>query len=400
MNRNYELLIVKINEFTQKFYLNKLLRGSIYAAALLLALYLLLFVLIYYTHPGTTTKTILFFGYLAACISAISLWIIKPAMAYFKLGKNLSIEQASAIIGNHFFNVKDKLLNTLQLKAMADASPENSQLILAGIDQKITELSPIPFSNAIKFAENKKYIKYFLAPASVILLIALIAPAILKEGTSSFVQYNRQILPRAPFDFQLLSTKLVVAQGDDVPLKLKLSGDEIPQEVYVSDGTNTYKLEKESNTRFNYTFKNLQKTQRITFSAGGFSSVPFVIDVKPRPAVINVTTTLVYPAYLNKKEERIANAGDLLLPEGTRVSWALETKNSDRLTFTLGNKQVALTASNNSFSYSNTIRENSNYTIVPKNNFISSRDSLSHQINVIRDEFPGISVSGSPRLPE
>lgn len=396
MNRNYELLIAKINEFTQKFYLNKLLRGSIYAAALLLALYLLLFVLIYYTHPGPATKTLLFFGYLAAGISAISLWIIKPALAYFKLGKNLSIEQASAIIGNHFFNVKDKLLNTLQLKAMADASPENSQLILAGIDQKITELSPIPFSSAIKLAENKKYIKYFLAPASVILLIALIAPAILKEGTSSFVQYNRQILPKAPFAFQLLSTRLVVAQGDDVPLKLKLSGNEIPQEVYVSDGTNTYKLEKESSTRFNYTFKNLQKTQSITFSAGGFSSVPFVIDVKPRPAVINVTTTLVYPTYLNKKEERIANAGDLLLPEGTRVTWALETKNSDRLTFTLGNKQVALTALNNSFSYSNTIRENSNYSIVPKNNFISSKDSLSHQINVIRDEFPGISVTEAP----
>lgn len=396
MNRNYELLIAKINEFTQKFYLNKLLRGSIYAAALLLALYLLLFVLIYYTHPGPATKTVLFFGYLAAGISAISLWIIKPALAYFKLGKNLSIEQASAIIGNHFFNVKDKLLNTLQLKAMADASPENSQLILAGIDQKITELSPIPFSSAIKLAENKKYIKYFLAPASVILLIALIAPAILKEGTSSFVQYNRQILPKAPFAFQLLSTRLVVAQGDDVPLKLKLSGNEIPQEVYVSDGTNTYKLEKESSTRFNYTFKNLQKTQSITFSAGGFSSVPFVIDVKPRPAVINVTTTLVYPTYLNKKEERIVNASDLLLPEGTRVTWALETKNSDRLTFTLGNKQVALTALNNSFSYSNTIRENSNYSIVPKNNFISSKDSLSHQINVIRDEFPGISVTEAP----
>lgn len=396
MNRNYELLIAKINEFTQKFYLNKLLRGSIYAAALLLALYLLLFVLVYYTHPGTTTKTGLFFGYLAAGISAISLWIIKPALAYFKLGKNLSIEQASAIIGDHFFNVKDKLLNTLQLKAMADSAPENSQLILAGIDQKISELSPIPFSSAIKLSENKKYIRYFLAPASVILLIALIAPAILKEGTSSFVQYNKQILPKAPFDFQLLNTKLVVAQGDDVSLKLKLNGNEIPQEVYVSDGINTYKLEKEGSTRFNYTFKNLQKSKKITFSAGGFSSVPFVIDVKPRPAVVNVTTVLVYPAYLNKKGERIANAGDLLIPEGTRVTWALETKNSNRLTFTLGNKQVALTALNNSFSYSNVIRENLNYSIVPKNNFVSSEDSLSHQINVIRDEFPGISVAETP----
>ncbi|SDK87270.1 hypothetical protein SAMN04487898_112185 [Pedobacter sp. ok626] len=396
MNSNYELLISKINEFTQKFYLNKLLRGSIYAAALLLALYLLLFVFIYYTHPGTATKTLLFFGYLAVALVCIAILIAKPVLAYFKLGKNLSIEQASTIIGHHFFNVKDKLLNTLQLKAMADASPENSQLILAGIDQKIAELNPIPFSSAIKLGDNRKYIKYFLAPASVILLIALIAPHILKEGTSSFVQYNKEILPKAPFDFQLLTTNLMVAQGDDVPLKLKLNGNEIPQEVYLSDGTNTYKLEKENNTHFNYTFKNLQKTQKITFSAGGFSSTPFVIEVKPRPAVVMVSALLQYPAYLMKKNESIKNAGDLILPEGTRVTWELETRNSDRLTFVLGNKSQVLTASDNVFSYASTIRESSMYSIVPKNNFISSNDSLTHQLNVIKDEFPGISVTEAP----
>nr|WP_121269993.1 DUF4175 family protein [Pedobacter schmidteae] len=396
MNRNYELLISKINEFTQKFYLNKLLRGSIYAAAFLLILYLLLFVLIYYTQPGATIKTLLFFGSLTLGLAVIAILVIKPALAYFKLSKNLSIEQASTIIGHHFFNVKDKLLNTLQLKAMADASPENSPLILAGIDQKIAELRPISFSSAIKLAENRKYLKYFLAPASAILLIALLAPAVLREGTSSFVQYNKQILPKAPFDFRLLNGKMVVAQGDDLPLKLQLQGNEIPQDVYINDGINTYKLEKESNTRFNYTFKNLQQTKTVTFSAGGFNSVPHVIEVKPRPSVINVNATLQYPAYLNKKNEQISNAGDMLLPEGTRITWTLETKHTSQIRFSVGSKTWLLNALNNSFSCSYLTRESAKYSIIPKNNFISSADSLSHQINVIKDEFPGISVTEAP----
>lgn len=396
MSSNYELLISKINEFTQKFYLNKLLRGSIYTAALLLALYLVLFVLIYYTQPGTATKTALFFGYIALGLLALVLLVIRPALSYFKLGKNLSIEQASALIGDHFFNVKDKLLNTLQLKAMAEKSPGNSQLILAGIDQKISELKPIPFSSAIKLADNKKYIKYFLAPASLILLIAIIAPAILREGTSSFVQYNKEILPKAPFNFTLLNSGLMVAQGDDVKLQLKLTGDEIPQEVYVSDGTNTYKLEKESTTRFSYTFKNIQKSQKIRFIAGGFNSAAFAIEVKPRPSILALSARLLYPAYLNKKPESIKNVGDLLLPEGTNVTWTLETQHSDQLTFTLGNKSQVLKAINNSFSYTGTILENSTYRIVPRNNFVVSKDSLTHQLNVIRDEFPVISVTETP----
>lgn len=395
MNNNYELLISKVNEFTQKFYLNKLLRGSIYAAAALLALYLFLFLFVYYAHPGTTVKTILFFSSLAGSLYVIALWVIVPALSYFKLNKNLSIEQAATLIGDHFFNVKDKLLNTLQLKALADKNPESNLLILAGIDQKIQELKPIPFTSAIRLNENKKYVKYFLAPLSVIILIAVIAPSILKEGTSSFVQYNKEILPKAPFNFELLNNKLLLSQGDDLTLKLKITGNEIPQEVYVFDGLNTYKLEKENNSRFQYTFKNLQKNKEIRFSAGGFNSVPYLIEVKPRPSVVGITASLRYPAYLGKKQDVIANVGDLLLPEGTVVTWSLRTENSDQLIFILGEQSHLLSAQNNSFQFSSSIRKNTEYRINPRNRFINSRDSLVHQIAVIKDEYPNLSLTES-----
>jgi hypothetical protein len=392
MNNNYELLISKVNEFTQKFYLNKLLRGSIYAAAVLLVLYLFIFLFVYYTHPGITVKTVLFFSSLAASLYIIGFWIILPALSYFKLGKNLSIEQAATLIGSHFFNVKDKLLNTLQLKALADKSPESNMLIMAGIDQKIQELKPIPFTSAIRLDENKKYLKYFLAPLSVIVLIAIIAPAILKEGTNGFVQYNKEILPKAPFNFELQNGSLLRSQGDDLTLKLKITGNEIPQEVYVSDGLNTYKLEKENSSRFQYTFKNLQKNKEIRFSAGGFSSVPYLIEVKPRPSVIGMSASLHYPAYLGKKTELIANAGDLLIPEGTVVTWSLNTENSDQLIFILGQQSQLLSSQNNTFQFSSTIHKNTDYSVSPKNKFIS-RDSLIHQIGVIADEYPNISLT-------
>ncbi|RZL19077.1 MAG: hypothetical protein EOO96_26395, partial [Pedobacter sp.] len=133
MSNNYNLLLQKINEFTRKFYLNKLLRGSIYAAALILTLYLFLFVWIFYSYPSIATKTLLFYSYVAVSLIAILFWIVKPALSYFKLNKTLSLEEAANLIGNHFFNVKDRLLNTLQLKELADNSPQNSALILAGI---------------------------------------------------------------------------------------------------------------------------------------------------------------------------------------------------------------------------------------------------------------------------
>jgi len=393
MGSNYDLLLSKINEFTQKFYLNKLLRGSIYTAALLLAVYLLLFVGIYYTQPGAIFKTVVFFSYVIFALILILWQMVLPALSYFRLNKTLSIEQASALIGNHFFYVKDKLLNTLQLKALADQHPDNNLLILAGIDQKITELKPVPFSNAIRLKDNKKYIKYLLAPFMVILVIAIIAPAILREGTSSFVRYDQQVFPEAPFRFELQEQKLLVSQGEDLRLTIRLKGNELPQEVYVSDGLNTYKLEKENISTFHYTFKNLQKNKDIRFSAGGFSSTAYLISVKPRPSVTGIDVRLQYPAYLNKKEEHIQNSGDLLIPEGTTVNWSLKTQNSEKMTVTLGKETFNLQARDNLFAFSRRLLKSTSYLVVPGNSFITSKDSLLHQISVIADEHAGISVT-------
>ena len=392
MGSNYDLLIAKINEFTQKFYLNKLLRGSIYAAATILGLYLILFVVIYYTYPSVTTKTLLFFAFILVSLIAISFWIVKPALSYFKLSKTISVEQASVLIGNHFFNVKDRLLNTLQLKALADVSPQNSALILAGIDQKISDLRPIPFSNAINLKENKKHIKYILLPLAIILLIGLISPAILREGTNSFIKYNEEILPKAPFQFKVLNKNLNITQGDDLTLKLALTGDEFPQDIYVEDGANTYKLEKENISRFTYTFKNIQKNKSLRFSGGGFNSSTFIVDVKPKPSLLNMTAKVTYPKYLNRTNEVINNAGDLLIPEGTKITWEFKTENSENLAFILQNQPYNLKVENDLANFTSTLKNNSNYRVVPKNNAVSNRDSLTHQIVVIKDQFPSINV--------
>lgn len=396
MGNNYSLLVEKINEFTRKFYLNKLLRGSIYAAATILSLYLCLFVYIYYAYPSIGAKTILFFSFILIAFVAIFYWMVKPALSYLKLGKTLSLEQAANLIGSHFFNVKDRLLNTLQLKELADTSPQNSALILAGIDQKISELKPIPFSSAVNLADNKKHIKYILLPLGVILLIGIIAPAILREGTNSFIKYNQEVLPQAPFQFLVQNKSLNITQGDDITLKLKLTGDEFPQDVYVEDGVNSYKLEKQDISTFSYTFKNVQQDKTIRFNGGGFSSASHTISVKPRPSLLNVSATLVFPAYLNRKSETVANAGDLLIPEGTKVNWQLKTENSDEISFILQDKTHQLVVDENSASFSAVIRENGRYHLVPKNKFVTLRDSLSHQLNVITDQFPTINVIETP----
>ncbi|WP_316735601.1 DUF4175 family protein [Pedobacter aquatilis] len=391
VSNNYNELIRKIDEFIRKFYLNKILRGSIYSAAILLALYLLIFLSLYYLNPGAVFKTFIFFSFLIVAAGVIGLLIIKPLLSMLKLGKHLSFDEASVIIGNHFSDIKDKLLNTLQLQRLSENLPEN-QLILASIAQKIFDLKPVPFNTAVRINDNRKYLKYLFIPLSIILIIAVLAPTILKEGTNSFFKYDEYIAPKAPFDFSVLNKNLRVTQGDDLTINLKLKGNELPAEVYVEDGKNTYKLTKENISRFNYSIKNIQGDKILVFKGGGFSSSEFVVTVKPRPELLNATAILNFPAYLKKKAETISNVGDILLPEGTKVVWNFKTGQSNSILFTLNNNPHLIKVVENNTSFIATIKTNAKYSITPQNDFVKVKDSLSHQINVIKDQAPSISV--------
>src|SRR3954469_21659218 len=116
MASNYEILIQKLDEFIRKFYKNQLLRGLIYSFTTLLAFYLLVTTFEYFGHFNTVARTVLFYSFVLANAFIIGRLIVIPLLKLNRLGKIISHQQAAEIIGKHFNNVSDKLLNTLQLK--------------------------------------------------------------------------------------------------------------------------------------------------------------------------------------------------------------------------------------------------------------------------------------------
>ena len=124
-------LIRKLDEFIRKFYKNLLLKGLLYSVILLVVFYLLLSLLEYVGYNSTTVRTVLFYLYLSFALIIVCLFIIRPAVKMFRIGKRLSYYDAAKIIGEHFPEVSDKLLNLLQLKELSQK--EDSALLLASI---------------------------------------------------------------------------------------------------------------------------------------------------------------------------------------------------------------------------------------------------------------------------
>ncbi|MFI5162143.1 MAG: hypothetical protein ACHQHN_12760, partial [Sphingobacteriales bacterium] len=390
-SENYDLLIGKINTFIRKYYFNSFLRGLIFLGAGLFSAYVVITLSEYFGNFNTTFRTFLFYFFILLNLGLIAWLVIPSLMAWLKLGKTITHDQAAEIIGKHFTDVSDKLLNTLQLKKLADSSQQQKELIEASIDQKIESLKPVRFPSAINIRENRKYLKWIVFPAAVICIIALAAPSILTESTKRLIRHNEYFAPVAPFQFVLVNNSLSAIQGEDLKLDLKLEGDKLPADVYIETGNNTFKLDKDNISRFHYQFSNLQKNTVFRFSGNGFSSQPFEIKVNLKPSLLHFDAELSYPAYLRKKNEQVVNAGDLTIPTGTTVKWELHTQNADGLTFKMNDNRIAANQTGNDlFEHTEKVYKNSIYRLNPVSKTVSRGDSASYRINVITDELPSI----------
>jgi hypothetical protein len=392
-SENYELLIVKIDTFIRKYYFNNLLRGLIFLGAGLFSAYVLIAVSEYFWNFNTAFRTFLFYFFILLNLGLFA-WLVVPSLlAWLNLGKTITHDQAAEIIGKHFADVSDKLLNTLQLKKLADSDEQRRVLIEASIDQKIETLKPVSFPSAINIRENTKYLKWVIVPAAVICVLALAAPTILTESTKKLIRHNEYFAPVAPFRFVVLNQSLSAIQGDDLKLDLKLEGDKLPADVYIETAGNTFKLDRENVSHFHYQFSNLQKSTVFRLLANGFSSAPYEVKVNLKPSLLHFDVELKYPAYLHKNNDHLLNAGDLTIPAGTSVTWELHTQNASGVLFNINDKAFTIAPSGQDiFKHSEKIYKNSSYKISPQNASVSRGDSASYRINVVADEPPAITV--------
>jgi hypothetical protein len=388
------ILILKLDEFIRKYYKNQLIKGLLYTSGLLVAAFLFLVVAEYFAEFGTTTRTILFYSFLIASGFVLFKYIAIPVLKLNKLGSVISYDEAANIVGTHFNNINDKLLNTLQLQRNSGSilSPD---LLTASINQKMEELKPIPFTSAIDIGENKKYLKFALPPIALMLIVLAIKPSIITDGTERMVFHQTYFEKAAPFQFAIDNNNLEAIQQQDYVLELKLNGNEIPNEVFILVDGVEHKMEKVDNVNYTYTFKNVQQNQDFVFTAAGFNSKSYELKVLPKPMLMKFDIQLSYPAYLNKKNETVSNMGDMQIPQGTKMQWVFHTKNTDQYILNFRDTLVDISkSSEDEFSFSKRMMQSMPYSIKTMNHFLKQNpDSVNYTINVVPDQVPLIDVS-------
>jgi hypothetical protein len=393
MKKGVELsqLLDKISGYKKKYYKNLLFKGLLIGSSLLLGAYLLINLLEYYGRFGSTSRAILLISFLLLAIYTLFFYILKPVFYLFKINEPLSDHQAAQQIGQFFPNIKDKLLNTLQLAT--SLSESDNALLEASIAQKTKDLKLFQFADAVNLNENKKYLKYVIPPVLAIILISAIAPSIFKS-TERIVYFKKNFAEPAPFHFEILNKDLKAVKNEDFKLNLKLVGNAIPEEVYLISNDRKFKMDIKDTRNFEYTFSNVQESTDFHFEGGGFTSNTFNLDLISRPSLLSFSVDLKYPSYLNKTSEEFDNVGNLIVPEGTQIDWKFKTDETEALKIIFDEKNsVEVTKGMFSdFRFGKKIKQSAAYEISLKNKISANADKISYYINVIPDKYPLISL--------
>ncbi|MBP9925715.1 MAG: hypothetical protein KBF45_06965 [Cyclobacteriaceae bacterium] len=305
--------------------------------------------------------------------------------------KGLQEEESARIIGQYFPNISDKLLNLIQL-----SSEQNRTALLdAGIAQKALSVQDIAFENAIDLRDNKKYLKYLIVPFSLILFLMIINLGIFTQSTRRIVQFNQEFSPQAPFHFQILNKSLAAFVNEDFILTVKLEGQALPTSLYIISGDQRWKMINADAGIFTYTFETLQNEIDFQLEASGFYSDAYKIELVNRPELTQLKVSLTYPVYLQLKPQELNNAGNLEIPEGTKVTWRIRSAHTQKASMLFGSADTPVDMQlidNGSFTFGRGFKNPDNYTIVLENDQSKNKDQISYSVAVIKDQYPQVVV--------
>jgi hypothetical protein len=392
---SFEDLIKQIDAFIRKYYTNQMIRGASLFVLIFLISFLTVSGLEYIGKFSTTVRAILFFSFVSVNVYVLLFYFAIPLSKLFSFGKRINRYQAADIIGRFFPQVNDRLLNTLQLNDAMVSTDQyaNIELLRASVRQNANKLSVFSFPTAINYKENSKYLRYLFPLLLTFAGIAWFVPSLFKEGTKRLVNYNEVFPDIAPFDFLLMNESLNAEEGTNYIVEVKLIpkvGGSLPDKLYIESSDGTFLMNKEGKNKFTFELPKLRSDVRFNFLGSGFKSDAYVVNVSGRSSIGKMTAYLTYPAYLQRSNERIENAGDLTVPEGTTIEWSGVAKNTKFINFVLPDSVHNF--SRDGFKVKKYVRNNLSYQILLSNNYMDKVDTLTHRVEVIRDEFPSIRI--------
>ena len=378
----------KLEQFTKRYYLSAIIKGGLlfFGFGLLYAFFWIFVENFFWLSP--VGRSVVFWSLILFEAFLLSKFLLIPLSSYLRIRKGINHQEASKIIGDFFPEIKDKLLNAIQLE-----DHPQSDFIIASIQQKTAEFKLISFHKAVRFKDNLKYLRFAVLPIFVLAVIYTSGgQSKFKDSFHRVLDHKTVYTPPPPFRFVLLNNNLQTIEKTPFFLEVKTMGDVVPDQVEIMFENQSYLLKKLNDNQFQYKFINPTKSIPFRLSSNNVQSETFNLEVLLPPKIIASSLNVSYPAYTKKTNQNISHLTDISVPEGTQLTWSLTTQDTERVIFSQDDSKFDFSQDGNQFYANKQVFSDINYSIETNNNKLKSYETLYFNVRVIKDQPPSIDV--------
>lgn len=392
MTKDFNILVKKLRLFRTKYYSYRVIRGLMFTFFLLIIVFLFFTILEYFVYMPSGVRIIIVYSFFVFATFLLIHFVIIPLLKLLNIIKPLDIKSSSVFIQDHFSEIKDRLLNIIELSEIKDKA-YSADIINASIDQKINELSFFDFREAVQFRNLKMIFIYFLLSILVTSGFFIIKKSVFTSSLHRIIHYKTEFIKPAPYNFILLNNKLETTKGESFKILLECKGDELPHIVYINIEGNNYLMSNISAGKYEFDIASVINPVNFYFTDLKYKSEKYFLDILPAPGINNFTTEVQPPSYTGISDEKYDNVGDLHVPNGTKIKWNFKGIDIDTLYISFSDSTViGADKSDQGFKVSKIFYRSENYNVFVKNNLTEPELALSYSIDIIPDLYPEIKI--------
>ncbi|HLX13098.1 MAG TPA: DUF4175 family protein, partial [Bacteroidota bacterium] len=348
---------------------------------------------------GTTGRELLF---LAVAIGTAGAFTALAGPALLRIVNLLRSETDNAIaakVGKHFPNIRDRLLDAMQMYGNRDAlkGAYSLDLIDASFSDLYTAIAGLNFTEAVGNARIKRMGKFVSYAGCVLVLLFLISPLGLTTSFFHILNFGTSYASPLPIEFIVEPGNVEIVRGQSVPVTIRTEGKPVNTISLRTRQSGQMDFDSQDLTRgndgnFHTDLSNLRNSVEYFASAEDVSSKKFSINVLDRPLIRSLRLTLTSPKYTRIPAKALdENIGDVSAYPGSKAAIVVSASkpiSSGEIVFKNGGR-LPLACTNMQVQGGFTVKENTTYHLVLRDaKGLSTTDPVEYTISVIPDEYP------------
>jgi hypothetical protein len=350
------------------------------------------------------------FSFLALVLTGSFAWhVARPLLRSFGLLRSSDNFELASIIGKHFPQIHDRLLNILQLHQDLDKGQSlySPELIDASFADLAKEIESLDFSLSIDTSPIKRSFRLLSATVVGTFLLVVASPAEVAQALTRIMHFRTAFAAPSEFLFDVSpgNAEIVKGQSVQVSIRVQPTGPAVllrQQQLTLfwrTEGTESFEsidLHSDSTETFRTSFQGLANTTEYYARIRTTESDRYMLTVVDRPVIRTFQVRLEYPGYTKLPPRAQPEfVGDVTALAGTWVTLngtASKALAEGKIVFSAGSS-VPFVIDNQRFTGSFRLEKDTDYHLeLTDEERLTNADPVRYQLKIIPDEPPSVSV--------